>query len=651
MVKLKQMCVFSVALAAQTSLASELTSELTEADFLYGGSAVLTASRLAQPLMDTPNAITVLERDLIEASGYHNISDLFRLIPGMYVGQAKGWFHNVSHTLADEYARRMQVLVDGASVYLPSIGGVRWDALPLSIDDIERIEVVRGSNAATFGSNSFTGVINIITRHPEDVDGKMLHVTTGDHGHREGWFRWAGLSESASHRLTVGHREDGGFGGQYDDERSRILNYRSNIELPGRQVLDVQMGYLDGTRGAGSSSKPEDQPREGDVTSYSAQVDYRRPLSGTSEILAKMYFNHLETLDTVPVALFGATHYRVDLQSQRWHAEMQLNQDHGAGVRSSLGGFVRGDSVSSEHYFATAEDLSAGSRGVFGHLEWRLAPTWLLNAGTFWEDYDLVGARWSPRISLNWQPSPRHTVRMGVSQAYRNPVLFETDADWRLTLLAANGASVVTSNPYVLASGGVAPEEILSGEISYMGVWPEKGVSVDARLFREHLTHFISAECPTGADCTGLSPSTPRDFFNIGDTWQEGMEFQLKWYPQPRTQVVLNYAFLHIDSRFDEQRYSPPYLVGLHVMHQFPGRIGLMVSHYWTGAFEPIGQRALSSSRRLDMHLSRQFDLGEQRAEISLGVENAGNQSYYEFSDSSENLFDTRAYVHFKVDF
>lgn len=90
----------------------------------WGEVTVLTASRLAQPIMDAPNAITVLDRATIEASGYHNLSDLFRMVPGMYVGQMKGWFHNVSHTMADEFARRMQVLVDGRSVYLPYFGHV-----------------------------------------------------------------------------------------------------------------------------------------------------------------------------------------------------------------------------------------------------------------------------------------------------------------------------------------------------------------------------------------------------------------------------------------------------------------------------------------------------------------------------------------------
>ena len=175
-------------------LASGLASarELSESDFLADLPTVLTPSRLAQSLMDAPNAITVIDRGLIEASGYHNLSDLFRFVPGLYVGQKRGWFHNVSHTMADEYSRRMQVMVDGRSIYLPSFGGVRWDTLPLAIEDIERIEVVRGPNAASFGANAMTGIINIITRHPEDVAGRMLSLKTGDQDHGEAWFRWAG---------------------------------------------------------------------------------------------------------------------------------------------------------------------------------------------------------------------------------------------------------------------------------------------------------------------------------------------------------------------------------------------------------------------------------------------------------------------------
>jgi iron complex outermembrane receptor protein len=648
--------------------------ELSEADFLASAPPVLTASRLAQPIMDAPNAITVLDRATIEATGYHNLSDLFRLVPGMYVGQASGWFHNVSHSIADEYSRRMQVLVDGRSVYLPSIGGVRWDSLPLAIDDIERIEVVRGPNAATFGANAFTGVINIITRHPADVAGKMLHLIAGDHGHREGWFRWAGGNETASHRLTLGRREDGGFADLVDDERSNILNYRGEYRLPAMQTLGLQFGYLDGTRGAGDSGNPLEQPHQQDLASSFAQADYRRVLAPDAEVLAKVYFNHLQTREDVPVVgalvdrvsrIPGAAYYEQDVLSQRWHGEIQYNQDHGHGLRSAVGAYLRRDTVGSSRFFGTASDLNVDSQGVFGHLEWRMAPAWLLNTGAFWENHEEAGKRLSPRATLSWQPSPFHSFRIGVSKAYRNPFAYETSADSRIAMLDANGDVLFQTLPRDLSTRKIEPEELVSREIGYLGRWPKQGVDLDLRLYREHLTDYISFECPPVMDGTGekslCNPAlhyygipgaglVARDVYNVGGALQQGFESQLRWRPSPHTQVLANYAYLHIDSDFEETRYFPHHLAGLHLMHQFPGAIDLTLSHYWISAFEPIGQKPLPAARRWDARLAKSFRMGEANAVAALGVENLGG-SYLEFSNTPENAFDTHAYVHLKVDF
>ena len=107
MVKTGFMLGLAAGLLSGLGLQQGLAQELSETDFLADLPTVLTASRLSQPLLDAPNSITVIDSRLIEASGYHNLSDLFRFVPGMFVGQKKGWFHNVSLTLVDEYSRRM----------------------------------------------------------------------------------------------------------------------------------------------------------------------------------------------------------------------------------------------------------------------------------------------------------------------------------------------------------------------------------------------------------------------------------------------------------------------------------------------------------------------------------------------------------------
>ena len=154
---------YIAALSAGIGCGSVLAADYpTEQDYLQEFPIVLSASRLSQPLSETPNAVTVIDRGMIVASGARNIADVFKLVPSMYVGYENGHTPIVSYRgITDAYARRMQVLVDGRSIYLPIFGHVDWAELPLDIGDIDRIEVVRGPSAASHGSNSVQGVINI----------------------------------------------------------------------------------------------------------------------------------------------------------------------------------------------------------------------------------------------------------------------------------------------------------------------------------------------------------------------------------------------------------------------------------------------------------------------------------------------------------
>jgi iron complex outermembrane receptor protein len=631
-------------------------SELSEADFLAEMPTVLTASRLSQPLMDAPNSTNVIDRKQIEASGYRNLADLFRLVPGMYVGHKKGWFHNVTHTFTDEYARRMQVMVDGRSVYLPSIGGVRWDTLPLAVEDIERIEVVRGPNAASFGANAFTGIINIITRHPDDVAGRMLHLGVGDHGQREAWFRWAGRSQRSSHRVTLGERRDDGMTYQYDDETSKILSYRGEFDLGNYQNLGLQLGTVTGDRGEGNIRAIDNQPHEQDVVSGFFQMDYRLDLAAGRNLQAKLFFNHLNTEEINGVSLIPGSYYKTDVLAQRWHGEVQLDSVHDAHLRSAVGAYLRRDSVRSLLFWNSPDKLEVDSHGVFGHLEWRPAETWLMNVGAFWEDYELVGGRFSPRVTLHWQPSPRHAFRLGASKAYRNPVLFETNADRRIRLLAADGSLIMQMPPLIRSTGGLLPETIVSRELGYLGQWPEQDITLDLRVFRERVTDYIDLICPTGiaSDCKpSVYPLTyqARDWRNVGGSLQQGYEFQVKWNPEPENLLMLNHAYLDIASDLEDKRYSPKHITGLHWMHRLLWEIDLSLSHYWVSSFKAIGQGPISASQRLDARLARHFRIDDMRATLALSWQNLSG-SYLEFDNGNPtNLFDRRARLDFQLEF
>ena len=135
---------------------------------------VASVSRLPQRLADAPGAVTVIDRTLIKASGARNFVDLLRLVPGFQVtphNQEGGIvaYHGLSN---EEYTPRVQVLLDGRSLYSPLFkSGVNWNLIPVALENIERIEVMRGANGVSYGSNALLGVINIITQDASQTHG------------------------------------------------------------------------------------------------------------------------------------------------------------------------------------------------------------------------------------------------------------------------------------------------------------------------------------------------------------------------------------------------------------------------------------------------------------------------------------------------
>ena len=203
---------FLLVTTATVLLAPNLT--LAE-DFAFGDQempVVLSATRLKQAVADAPASITIIDRQMISQSGAREIPDLLRLVPGMVVGYEKGWDAFVSyHGTSADMARRMQVLIDGRSVFQPSLAFVDWIGLPLELDDIDRIEVVRGPNAAAYGSNSFLAVVNIITRNPADLPTVRAYTRQGSDGINDNLVSYAGVKNQLSWRISANDRADSGF--------------------------------------------------------------------------------------------------------------------------------------------------------------------------------------------------------------------------------------------------------------------------------------------------------------------------------------------------------------------------------------------------------------------------------------------------------
>lgn len=238
-------------------LALVFSSPLLADDLFLDGEPlpqVLTATRLKQSPAAVPGSMTVIDSQLITASGARDISELLRLVPGMMVGNISGNQAAVNyHGTSASEARRMQVLIDGRSVYRAGLSTVDWSDIPVPMDDIERIEVFRGPNTVSYGANALMAVVNIITRRPADSHGSRMKIIRGQRDIND-YYASQGLGwDSGDLRLSLSGLQDDGFdsdrnGADYrDSRRLNRINLAVSQTLDERQSIDWQLNAKDGS--------------------------------------------------------------------------------------------------------------------------------------------------------------------------------------------------------------------------------------------------------------------------------------------------------------------------------------------------------------------------------------------------------------------
>jgi len=164
---------------------------------------VTSVSKKEQKQLKTGAAIFVITQEDIRRSGATNIPDLLRLVPGVDVAQidANRWAISI-RGFSDQHANKVLVLIDGRSVYNTSFSGVFWDMVDVPLEDIERIEVIRGPGGTVWGANAVNGVINIITKGAEATQGGLVSAGAGTQDRANGLVRTATIGSSANTSIS-----------------------------------------------------------------------------------------------------------------------------------------------------------------------------------------------------------------------------------------------------------------------------------------------------------------------------------------------------------------------------------------------------------------------------------------------------------------
>ncbi len=630
---------------------------------------VLSDDTLEQAPWRSPIAISSVDREMIEASGARTIPEALRLIPGIVIGHSVNDFGDkpllvvsyLGHT--DQFSRQMNVLIDGRSIYNPLIGNVNWYNIPVSVDDIERIEVTRGPNASTYGSNSFQAVINIITRHASEDQGHFAKVNAGNHGIFDATYRYGGNSGDLDYRITMATVNDDGQdraddNNANDDVNAGMIDYRLDYQVNSRNQITYSGGY--GRTNQDAETSPRDNFKPERVIKDTNAYQYLRwnsTIDHSQSFVVKYYLNYLNETDdylTSVIDIPPLDPFQVPINASFTNRRHNLIFTHYIDPTDNLslvwGISSQFDQVDSDYYLYTKGMFDRKILRLFGNVIWDINQHNTLDIGVLLENTEGIVNDVSPRVTYLYHFNDRHTMRIGVSQAVRTPFIFEQEGDITHTFDATiGGAPAITLVDKVLVPGNdLVSETITTYEIGYFGKLLSKRLLVSTRIFQDNLEDLLDAPeepDPTGDDNVDMEAFI---FDNLYAIRVRGLEAELDYRTGKGFRVVASGAILDIEAdpfpdspkprEYEES--APDQSFSLLAMNDFNEKYSASVGFYYVSDMawmdanhnNTCSDGALTSSgcgfrntqgyRILNLRVARNFKLGDEHASVALNLHN-----------------------------
>ena len=511
---------------------------------------VTTASKVPVKATRTPAAIYVITREDIRRSGATSIPEALRMAPGVEVARVDSntWSLGV-RGFESTLSRSVLVLIDGRSVYTPLFAGVYWQVQDTLLEDIERIEVIRGPGGTIWGANAVNAVINIITKRAQETHGTL--VSTGGGNVDQGFvnFRYgAGNSKGFNYRIYgKGFTRGPEFHSdhqQFDDWRMGQVGFRTDWDSHNRDRLTLQgdLYYGDaGQRvGIASYSPPfmTDVQQNAELSGGNLLGRWERELGSGSNLQLQTYYDRTNRKQ----ANFAESRDTFDIDFIH-HLTLPGRQDFlwGLGARLSSGNVsevVPTVVFTPNHY--TDKLYSAFIQDEIHIVGDQLS----LTIGSKFLHNGYSGFEIEPAARLLWTPSSRQTVWGAVTRAVRTPSRVEEDL--QLTGLAAPTPLTFFR---IVGDRKFSSESLIGYEAGYRSLVGLK-FHVDIAAFYNNYDHLLSIE--TGAPFSESSPPPPHTvipfFFRnglLGHT--AGFEIAPDWTPTRTWRLRGSYSFLHID--------------------------------------------------------------------------------------------------------
>lgn len=491
---------------------------------------VTSAGGREQKMSEVSHAMFILSREDIERSGARNVPDLLEKVPGMHVQSIDANRYQVSiRGIPDLATFNLLVLVDGVIVYNPIFNGTIWESVYVSLDEIERIEIIRGPGGVLYSQNAVNGVINIITREATSRE-NYVKVRAGNFDYRSAVFG-AGYRQD---KLAVRTWGDFSFDNGYDKVRGvGRLNNRAEEEAAGfkvrydtdpdtRWTVDAKYKNFDGNnRGILGSSQGKWQE---EMYGGSVRLDHKG--SAVYDYFAKLdiiqhTFSFLSTHDSDMLSFSGQTQHN-------WH--YALLGEHVASIGAELR-FNRAN-TNPVVFPAPAADPNRSQRIIsyFIQNEYRPTEKWIVTPGLRVNSNDMVPDHvdkylLEPRLAVVYKLHPRHSLLVSAARSYRTPSMVE-----RFSQLPLQGGLTYAG------TSDIEPERIHAFEAGWRGLLLNDRLGLNATVFKRKTTNLqIITELQ----------GTSFQFDNNGKMTSTGFELDGQYALNDHLSFYGDYTYLH----------------------------------------------------------------------------------------------------------
>ena len=566
-------CISNIASAADTygNAGQDNTNALIELSLEELMNVEVTSvSRRSQKISEVASAIFVITQDDIRRSGATSIPEALRMAPGVVVSRidASKWAIGI-RGFNGRSANKLQVLMDGRSVYNPLYAGVQWEQQDTLMEDIERIEVIRGPSAAVWGANAVNGVINIITKKAAETQG--LFLTAGGGSFEHGFFgaRYGGkINESTPYRFYAkGFTRDNLTSTSGENANDAWHNARGGFRLDHARGIDqftLQGDLFYNSIGDRLDKSQLSAPivqiesSRGHSKGGNIRLRWDRTYSDKSSIMLQTYYDRAD-FTLLTSSQFITESFDIDFQ-QRFPLFDRHDLIWGANYR-----LYHNKVFDTELFSFSPRQQTNHLASLFVRDEITLIPERLrFTLGARLDHNDFTGLEIQPNARLMWTPNEQNSVWVSVSRAVRTPSRSENDVSLRArTLSAIPGSSTTLPFPVlvqIMGSSSFNSEKLMAYELGYRHQFSPQA-SVDIAVFYNDYSQLrdLSSGFPSFNSSFPPHLVLPVSFTNQASGHTHGIEVSADWRPIDRWRLQGNYSYLdmHIHSNPAFKKLDP----------------------------------------------------------------------------------------------